>query len=273
MLLSFCLLTYNIHIFIYPFEGYQNYYMVVNVKRVDMSVQENIKDTRNLADLPHVLIIDDDKRIRELVSRYLHDHNFVVSSASDANAAREMMKRFVFDALVVDIMMPGESGLDFTRSLRKENDIPVLLLTALGETDDRITGLQSGADDYLPKPFEPMELVLRLQAILKRMPGPKLDVENIRIGRWSFDRDRNELIDGEELKSLTSVEGTLLQALASQAGEVVSRDKLASMCGIESEGRAIDVQVTRLRRKIEEDTRMPRYLQTVRGKGYRLWVE
>ncbi|HTK84417.1 MAG TPA: response regulator transcription factor [Patescibacteria group bacterium] len=225
---------------------------------------------RKLADLPHVLIVDDDDRIRDLVSRYLTEHGFVVSTAGAAAEAREVLKRLVFDALVVDVMMPGETGLEFTKKLRAERDIPVLLLTALGETGDRIAGLESGADDYLPKPFEPRELVLRLQAILRRRQPVKTSSGPLKVGRWLYDAEQNELRAGDEVERLTSAEGTLLQVLAARAGQTIGREELATLCGVDSSGRTIDVQVTRLRRKLEDDPKAPRCLQTVRGKGYRL---
>ena len=230
---------------------------------------------KNLGEMPHVLIVDDDDRIRQLVTRFLQDSGFITASARNAAQAREIMKRFSFDALVVDIMMPGESGLEFTKALRAGgNDLPVLLLTALGEAQDRIAGLETGADDYLPKPFEPRELVLRLHAILRRKPGNEVVAREIRVGRWMYNAELNELVDGKESVRLTAVEGNLFQALARSNGEPVSRDDLAALCALEDAGeRTIDVQVTRLRRKIEEDSRAPRYLLTVRGKGYRLLTE
>lgn len=229
----------------------------------------------NLQDAPHILIVDDDDRIRQLVARFLRENGFVPVAARDAAHAREIMDRFAFDAMVVDIMMPGESGLDFTRGLRAaRNDIPVLLLTALGEAQDRIAGLETGADDYLPKPFEPRELVLRLNAILRRRPEKKPVFRRLRIGRWVYDAGQNELSDGREMMRLTTMEGNLLQALAACNGEPVGRGDLARLCGLDDAGeRTIDVQVTRLRRKIEEDSRAPRCLLTVRGKGYRLLAE
>ena len=232
---------------------------------------ENRTPGGKFAGLPHVLIVDDDDRIRQLVSRYLNEHGFVAGTAGNAGEAREVMKRLAFDALVVDIMMPGESGLEFTKSLRGKTDIPVLLLTALGETGDRIAGLESGADDYLPKPFDPRELVLRLQAILRRRQAAQKK-SSFRLGRWLYDPAQNELRDGGEALRLTSAEGTLLQALGSRAGEAVSREELAALCGVDAAGRTIDVQVTRLRRKLEDNPKAPRCLQTVRGRGYRLLV-
>lgn len=222
---------------------------------------------------PHILVVDDDQRIRELVSRYLWDNDFVAMEASDAAKAREMLENFEFDALVLDVMMPGETGVELTQSIRDDIGIPVILLTALGEIEDRITGLEAGADDYLPKPFEPRELVARLNAILRRTAKTQETLQPFKVGRWRFDPDLNELSDGDEVTSLTSVEATLIRALAAHAGDVVSRDDLAKLCGVDAGERTIDVQVTRLRRKIEEDTKNPRHLQTVRGKGYLLRIE
>lgn len=227
----------------------------------------------SFATMPHVLVIDDDERIRDLVTRFLTENDFVVCGAPNTQAARDLMKRFFFDALVVDIMMPGEDGLSFTRAIREKSDIPVLLLTARGETEDRITGLETGADDYLTKPFEPRELVLRLQSILRRVPEIKEDVVSFRTGRWLYDPDLNELRTEDETVRLTTVEGNLIKALARFPGEAVGREDLAKLCGLEGGDRSIDVQVTRLRRKLEDNPRAPRYLQTVRGKGYLLRIE
>lgn len=222
---------------------------------------------------PHVLVVDDDRRIRELLSRYLTEHGFVVLSACGAQDARMMIRNFEFDVLIIDVMMPGETGLDLTRSLRETQEAPILLLTALGESGDRISGLEAGADDYLPKPFEPKELVLRLNAILRRMPPRQVVSKSFKIGRWVFDPEHDALCDGEDHVKLTAVEVALIHALASKAGEVMSREALAECCGIDAGERTIDVQVTRLRRKIEEDTKAPRYLRTVRGKGYLLRIK
>jgi two-component system phosphate regulon response regulator OmpR len=233
-----------------------------------------LSPNQNPESLPHVLVVDDDERIRALVSKFLNENGFLAITAASAAEARAILQRFAFDALVVDIMMPGESGLDFTRSLRAGNDMPVLLLTALGEGPDRIAGLETGADDYLTKPFEPRELVLRLQAILRRRPPKLADVAAFVIGRWTYDPQMNVLNAGDEVQRLTAVEGTLLRALASRAGQIVGREELATLCDMDDAGeRTIDVQVTRLRRKLEEDSRLPRFLQTVRGKGYVLRVD
>ena len=225
------------------------------------------------ADLPHVLIVDDDERIRALVSRFLAERGFLASTAASAAQASDILKSFSYDALVLDIMMPGETGLAFTSRLRREGcDLPVLLLTALGETEDRIAGFETGADDYLPKPFEPRELVLRLQSLLKRKPK-KMESRSFRIGAWVYDPDHCLLTSDMETVRLTSVEDRLLRALAGNQGEAVSREDLAALCEVDAGERTIDVQVTRLRRKLEQDTKNPLYLQTVRGKGYLLRVE
>lgn len=222
---------------------------------------------------PHILVVDDDARIRTLVSRFLTAEGFVATTAPDAAAARALLERLSFDAMVVDVMMPGEDGLALTRSIRAQGDMPVLLLTALGEAESRISGLEAGADDYLPKPFEPRELVLRLQAILRRRPRHQAPV-HLRVGRWRYSLEDNTLTDGDEELRLTGVEANLLRALASRTGQVLSRDELAALCALEAGGeRTIDVQVTRLRRKLEDDPRLPRILQTVRGKGYLLRAE
>ncbi len=222
----------------------------------------------------HVLVIDDDERIRTLVSRFLFEHGFVVLTAENAMEAVEIMDRFVFDVLVVDVMMPQVTGTEFVRDLRaKKYDIPVLMLTALGEAEDRISGLQAGADDYLSKPFEPVELVLRLKSILKRTSKEKSDDVLYQIGEWVFDPKHDELNNGGNITHLTSMEANLLRVLAESEGQVLSRLELARVSGIESGERAIDVQVTRLRRKIEVNSKVPRYIQTVRGKGYMLRAE
>ena len=229
---------------------------------------------KNIEELPHILVIDDDDRIRQLVSRYLTENGFIVSTAHDANYAKESLARGYFDALVVDIMMPGQSGLSFTEELRKDNnDIPILLLTALGDVEDRISGLESGADDYLSKPFEPRELVLRLQSILKRKVKAHNQVKGFKIGPWTYNPEFNELTNNGATLKLTTVEGNLLNALASKHGVPISREELAELCNIDTGERTIDVQVTRLRRKIEEDSKSPRFLQTIRGKGYLLRIE
>jgi two-component system phosphate regulon response regulator OmpR len=222
----------------------------------------------------HVLVVDDDARLRALLSRYLAEQGFRVTTASHAADARDKLRVVQPDLLVLDVMMPGESGLDLTASLRAErSDIPVLLLTARGAPEDRIAGFESGADDYLGKPFEPYELVLRLRAMLRRTapaaPAPEPSGP-LRLGRLSFDVERAELIDPQgDVVHLTGGEQALLQALARKPGEVLSREVIVETLQMDEAGeRAIDVQVTRLRRKIEPDPREPRFLHTVRGRGY-----
>ena len=233
----------------------------------------DLQKQQDIQSLPHILVVDDDDRIRTLVSRYLNEHGFLSFTAENAAAAKEILKIGMFDALVVDVMMPGQDGRQFTNELRKHNDIPVLLLTAMGEIEDRVEGLQSGADDYLTKPFDPRELVLRLQAILRRRPQEKGAGKSYRIGRWIYDPQVPELVDGGEVVRLTDVEANLLKALIRRPDAVLSREDLADLCGVDAGERTIDVQVTRLRRKLEEDSKIPRYLQTVRGKGYLLRAE
>ncbi len=216
---------------------------------------------------PHILVVDDDDRLRSLLRQYLSENGFMVSVATDASDARNRMAALKFDLLVLDIMMPGETGLELARSLRRTSAVPILMLTAMAESDDRIAGLETGADDYLTKPFEPRELLLRIQGILRRLPQPPAD-EPIVLGDHQFDRLRSELTrDGERVR-LTEAEASLLSVLAEHAGTVLDREQLNELTGAIGTDRAVDVQVTRLRRKIERDPRAPRYLQTVRGRGY-----
>ena len=219
-------------------------------------------------DTPHVLVVDDDDRLRELLRKYLSENGFLVSTASDAGDARARLGGLAFDVIVLDLMMPGESGFEFARRLRLQSTVPLLMLTAMGETEDRIAGFEHGADDYLTKPFEPRELLLRLHAILRRIPTPPTLPVRVNMGDVAFDLGRQQLDRGGEPIHLTSVETALLIALAEQAGTVLSREELIAATGAEAGGRTVDVQVTRLRRKIEADPRLPRYLQTVRGRGY-----
>ncbi len=217
---------------------------------------------------PHLLIVDDDARLRELLRRYLAENGFRVTVAAGAGEARGQLASFAFDLVVLDVMMPGESGLDLTRALRRERRVPVLLLTAMAEPEDRITGLESGADDYLAKPFEPRELVLRIRNILQRRPMPDEAPREIRFAGFRFDLARGELFHGNERVHLTAAEAGLLSILAHGDGQPVSREELAAAGQLGGNLRNVDVQMTRLRRKIERDSRFPRYLQTVRGTGY-----
>ena len=217
----------------------------------------------------HVLVVDDDARLRALLSRYLAEQGFRVTTAGHAADAREQMRSMQPDVLVLDVMMPGENGLSLTNSLRAGRaGLPILLLTARGAPEDRIAGFEAGADDYLGKPFEPYELVLRLRAMLRRVVPP-VPAEPVPLGRLMFDTERAELRGPEGVVHLTGGEAALLQALARKPGEVLSRDWIVETLGMDETGeRAIDVQVTRLRRKIEADPREPRFLHTVRGRGY-----
>ncbi|HYD31728.1 MAG TPA: response regulator [Azospirillaceae bacterium] len=219
-------------------------------------------------ELHHILVVDDDRRLRELLRKYLMDNGFLVTTAADAQDARARLAALAFDLVVLDVMMPGETGLELTQDLRRTSEIPILLLTARGELDDRIAGLEAGADDYLSKPFEPRELVLRITSILRRVPRAPETPAELRLGRWLYLIDRDELRAGEEVVRLTAAEASLLKILASSPGTTFSREDLSEKSRLNGNVRTIDVQVTRLRRKIEEDPRQPRYLHTVRGEGY-----
>jgi two-component system phosphate regulon response regulator OmpR len=221
----------------------------------------------------HLLIVDDDDRIRELLKEYLARAGFRVTAAAGGAPARKLIGTLDFDLAVFDVMMPGEDGFSLTRWLREQRApagrTPILMLTAMGEAGDRIEGLKLGADDYLAKPFEPEELLLRIEAILRRAQDRPAQGGPLSLGRCSFDPDRGELAcDGEPVK-LTEAEVALLRQLARSPHEPVERLELARDT-VDPSGRAVDVQVTRLRRKIEADPKAPRYLQTVRGIGYRL---
>ena len=224
---------------------------------------------------PHLLVVDDDSRLRDLLRRYLSDSGFRVTGAADAVEARAQLASFAFDLVVLDVMMPGESGLVLTRALRDRAAprIPVLLLTAMGEPEDRVNGLEQGADDYLAKPFEPRELVLRIRNILQRRPEPAASASEVRFGAFRFDLTRAELFRGDDPVHLTAAETGLLSILAQQAAQPVSREELSQAAAFSGNIRNVDVQMTRLRRKIELDPRYPRYLQTVRGTGYVLKPE
>ncbi len=219
---------------------------------------------------PHILVVDDDDRLRSLLVKYLSENGFVVIPARDASDARSKLKTLEFDLIILDLMMPGESGLDFALDFRRSSAVPILMLTAMGEADDRISGLECGADDYLTKPFEPRELLLRLHNILKRMPKQAMDDVHVRLGDAAFSSHRGELQVHGQLVRLTDIETALLRVLSARPGEILSREELIEMTGTTGGGRAVDVQVTRLRRKIERDPKLPRYLQTVRGRGYLL---
>lgn len=223
----------------------------------------------------HILVVDDDTRLRNLLRRFLQEQNFATSVAKDAAEARMFIDEYKFDLLIVDVMMPNESGIEFLTALRKENNVPVIMLTAMGEPDDRISGLEAGADDYLPKPFEPKELVLRIKNILKRAPK---NTENkdlpLNLGLCLYDAVKKELTNKQgDIIHITPVEQMLLSVLSQKPGQIFTREKLAEILGAGQSPRSIDVQITRLRKKIEKDSKNPRYLQTIRGKGYMLLPE
>ena len=225
---------------------------------------------------PHVLVVDDDPRLRALLQKFLARSGFMVTPARDAAHARRLLEGLEVDLIVLDVMMPGESGLKLTASLRETMTTPILLLTARGDADDRILGLEAGADDYLGKPFEPRELLLRINAILRRVPKPQPKNEppkTLHLGEVRYDLGRGELWRGREMIRLTATESMLMRIFAARAHEPVTRQELVEDLGggiAEAQERAVDVQITRLRRKIEEDPKAPRYLQTVRGSGYML---
>lgn len=224
----------------------------------------------------HLLIVDDDERIRTLLQQFLSRNGFWTTAARDAGHARRLLEGLDFDLIVMDVMMPGDDGITFTKELRERMETPILLLTAKGESTDRISGLEAGADDYLPKPFEPKELLLRINAILRRVPQSEDIIEKpktLQLGEFRYDIDRGELWEGETLVRLTATEVALLRIFSSKPGEAISRAKLVEDLGRDkgqAQERAVDVQITRLRRKIESDPKQPRYLQTVRGAGYML---
>ncbi|MER2269693.1 response regulator transcription factor [Methylobacterium oxalidis] len=223
---------------------------------------------------PHVLVVDDDRRVRELLSRYLFEQGFRVTAAANAAEARAKAQSLVFDALVLDVMMPGESGFDYARKVRETSRVPILMLTARSNTNDRVTGLEIGADDYLPKPFEPRELILRLNNIINRSAGPRRDTggDTVTFGPFSYRIDRGELRREDEMIRITEREREILTILAAAGGANVEREALAGNGGAAAE-RTIDVQINRLRRKTEVDPGNPTFLQTVRGVGYRLAVD
>jgi two-component system phosphate regulon response regulator OmpR len=224
-------------------------------------------------DAAHLLVVDDDSRIRMLLTRFLGAQGFRVTAAASAAEARRHLSVIAFDLLILDVMMPGESGLELTRAIRESSDVPILMLTARSEAADRIRGLELGADDYLPKPFEPRELLLRITNILKRGSVPPVpDVAFVRFGPFTFHRARGELKRGQQTVRITDRERELLSVFAGRPGETVHRHELLS-AGDASGERTVDVQINRLRRKIEADPSNPVHLQTVRGVGYRLLVD
>lgn len=225
-----------------------------------------------------ILVVDDDTRLRELLESYLTENDFSVKSAKNAEEARALLGKDAFDLMVLDLMMPGESGLSLAKSLRASSQgeggqIPILMLTAKADGEDRIAGLEAGADDYLTKPFEPRELILRLHRILDRAGRGAQEDSLIKMGSYIFDKNTQKLFKGKDVIHLTSLEQTLLAAFSEAPGKPLSRDQLAEAGGVCLSPRTVDVQMTRLRKKIEEDPKKPLYLQTVRHKGYVLRVD
>ena len=219
----------------------------------------------------HILVVDDDDRIRELVKEYLVGNNFLVTTAKDASDAKKRLQIVKFDILVLDIMMPGESGLSLTKEIKKINSIPIILLTAKGETRDRIEGLELGADDYLGKPFEPKELLLRINNILNKIQKPILPNE-IYIGNTIINLKKLEIKINNKIKKINPQEKKVLEKMLESPGKIFSRDNIGKIINISKE-RTIDVMITRLRQKIESRPKNPKYLQTIRGSGYVLWIE
>jgi two-component system phosphate regulon response regulator OmpR len=226
-----------------------------------------------MEDAPHLLVVDDDERLRQLLRRYLTDQGFQVTTVGDCAEAERLIERMVFDLVVLDVMLPGETGVAFTARLRRNSAVPILLLTARGDVGDRIDGLEAGADDYLAKPFEPRELTLRIRTILRRVvpvgaetgeasPGP------MTIAGRLYDPVRGVLAAGDDVVVLTEGENGLLRVLAARAGATVAREELSGSGMTPALARTVDVQITRLRRKVEPDPKYPRFIQTVRGQGY-----
>ena len=222
-------------------------------------------------DTPHILLVDDDERIRDLLCRYLRKENMRVTTAQDAAAARQNLEGLHFDLLILDVMMPGESGLDLAKDLKSRMEVPIIMLTAKAEAENRIEGLEIGVDDYVPKPFEPRELILRIQNILKRH-SQTVTQKEIHMGQYTFHIERGELQKENTSIKLTERERDLMRLFANRAGTPIPRHELASEEAGGNE-RAVDVQINRLRRKIETDPANPIYLQTVRGKGYILHTD
>jgi two-component system phosphate regulon response regulator OmpR len=220
--------------------------------------------------LYHILVIDDDTRLRNLLGRFLYESGFHVSLAKDTEEAKNLMQSTSFNLLIVDVMLQGESGVDFTDHVRKSSKLPIIMLTARGEIEDRIKGLEAGADDYIQKPFEPKELLLRINNILKRINANSDDQAICHFGHFTFNSTESRLKDGEEFIHITDSEAKILTILCKEKGKTVLRETLSSLCG-EIDERSIDVQITRLRKKIESNPKQPKYLQTVRNHGYVLY--
>ncbi len=220
----------------------------------------------------HILVVDDDDRIRELIKEYLESNDFYITTARDAEDAKNKIKLIKFDLIILDIMMPGQNGLELTKEIKLTSDQPIILLTAMGETSDRVSGLETGADDYLPKPFEPKELLLRIKNILKRIKKNKNLNPILKFGNIKVDLDKMSITSKEGDIKLNSAEKALLETMILSVGRVFQREQISKIVKLTKE-RAVDVMITRLRQKIEPDPKNPKYLQTVRGNGYVLWTD
>ena len=219
----------------------------------------------------HILIVDDDDRIRELVKQYLNDNDYLVTTANSAEDAKEKVNILKFDIIVLDIMMPGKSGLEFTNENKKKINTPIILLTAKGETSDRIEGLETGADDYLPKPFEPRELVLRIKNILQKTKN-KIQKRVVNFSNINIDLNKLLIIKNNKEFKINNTEKKILEKMINSPGEIFTREDIGKLINLDKE-RSIDVIITRLRKKIENDPKNPKFLQTIRGSGYVLWIE
>ena len=220
----------------------------------------------------HILIVDDDDKIRDLLKQYLKNNNFFVSTAINASDAEEKLKIVKFDLAIIDIMMPGKDGLQLTKEIRENIDLPIILLTAKGEAEDRVRGLELGAEDYLPKPFEPKELLLRIKNVIKRIKKDNHIINVIKIGKANINIKKMEIQKDKKIIKINVSEKILLENMISSAGKIFSREEISKITNLTQE-RSIDVLVTRLRQKIEPDPKNPKYLQTVRGTGYVLWLD
>ena len=220
----------------------------------------------------HILIIDDDEKIRDLLKQYLKNNNFFVSTSINASDAEEKLKIIKFDLAIIDIMMPGKDGLQLTKEIREKIDLPIILLTAKGEPEDRVRGLELGAEDYLPKPFEPKELLLRIKNVIKRIRKNKFVITSIKIGKANINMKKMEIQKEKKVIKINASEKILLENMIGSAGKIFSREEISKITNLTQE-RSIDVLVTRLRQKIEPDPKNPKYLQTVRGTGYVLWLD
>jgi two-component system phosphate regulon response regulator OmpR len=220
----------------------------------------------------HILIVDDDDKIRDLLKQYLKNNNFFVSTAINASDAEEKLKIVKFDLAIIDIMMPGKDGLQLTKEIRDKIDLPIILLTAKGEVEDRVRGLELGAEDYLPKPFEPKELLLRIKNVIKRIKKNKNIITIVKIGKANINIKKMEIRKDKKILKINASEKILLENMISSAGKIFSRNEISKITNLSQE-RSIDVLVTRLRQKIEPDPKNPKYLQTVRGNGYVLWLD